>query len=657
MQEEADAGASQVFTPEMIDTMARIWTRSIITLIDVRFQNVTSQYPLEQYKMPSSMLIYVCGGEAQIQLNETIFVMERFGLVHGGKGNLLSISPKGESVKTFMVFYKAESPLFFNKHLQQLLEEVNPFVQQFGYTPSNPILLLDWFQQMMNGWSRGKAMDQLQAKNFLYQLIHGVYRDFEGGEIRYLQPDPACSAKLYLDKHYREPIMFQEIADMFGISGGQLTRLFKKKEGMSLQEYLIQRRIEAARHDLKHTEATIKEIATGSGFADEKNLFRMFKKYYKMTPSDYRKINALSMQVDGIDNDYHFLYNERELANLVKSYRDGESTMFGKVRSKEMILAAAMSMMLLLSACTSGTPANNGGTVNPVPTQTQVTTQPEGSETKASEVSETRTISTVKGDVEVPNKPQRVIVDYLIGDVVALGVNPLGVARVARGDKEAVFANQITNSTKIVMEPEDVMTLEPDLIILAWGDENYEDLSKIAPTIYVPYGDMTTVERIQFIGNVLNKQEEATAVLKTYSEKIEEAKQALQNAGLSDATVTMGEYSDKNNYIAGAKHAVGELVYNQLQMKAPSKVQTDIIDADKYWGEISMEVLAAYVGDYVLSIGDTEVPVDNPIWKSVPAVQQNRIITVDNSLSWSTDIITSSALIDHIVSHLLALAK
>ncbi|MEK4194694.1 MULTISPECIES: AraC family transcriptional regulator [Paenibacillus] len=652
MQDEA--AASQVFTPEMIDTMAHIWTRSIITLIDVRFQNVASQYPLEQYKMPSSMFIYACGGEAQIQLNETTFGMERFGLVHGGKGSLLSISPIGENVKTFMVFYKAELPLFFKRHLQQLLEEVNPFVQQFGYTPSNPILLLDWFQQMMNGWNRGKAMDQLQAKSFLYQLIHGVYRDFESGEIRYLQPDPACSAKIYLDKHYMQPIMFQEIADMFGISGGQLTRLFKKKEGMSLQEYLIQRRIEAACHDLKHTEATIKEIATGSGFADEKNLFRMFKKYYKMTPSDYRKINALSMQVDGIDNDSHFLYYERELAGLVQSYREGESTMFGKVRSKEMILAAAMSLMLLLSACASGTPSNNGGMVNPNPAQTQ----PEVSETTASEaVSQTRTISTVKGDVKVPNNPQRVVVDYLVGDVVALGVTPLGVARAARDGKEAVFANQITDSIKIAMEPEDVMTLEPDLIILAWGDENYEDLSKIAPTIYVPYGDMTTEERIHFIGDVLNKQEEAKAVLSAYAGKIEEAKLALQNAGLSDVTITMGEFSDKSNYIAGAKHAVGELVYNELKMKAPSKVQTDIIDADKYWGDISMEVLAAYIGDYLIAIGDTEVPTNNAVWKSLPAVQHNRIITVGTSLSWSTDIMTSSALIDHIIKQLLAMPQ
>ncbi|OMC80723.1 hypothetical protein BK125_02665 [Paenibacillus odorifer] len=656
MQDEA--AASQVFTPEMIDTMAHIWTRSIITLIDVRFQNVASQYPLEQYKMPSSMFIYACGGEAQIQMNETTFGMERFGLVHGGKGSLLSISPKGENVKTFMVFYKAELPLFFKRHLQQLLEEVNPFVQQYGYTPSNPILLLDWFQQMMTGWNRGKAMDQLQAKSFLYQLIHGVYRDFESGEIRYLQPDPACSAKIYLDKHYMQPIMFQEIADMFGISGGQLTRLFKKKEGMSLQEYLIQRRIEAACHDLKHTEATIKEIATGSGFADEKNLFRMFKKYYKMTPSDYRKINALSMQVDGIDNDSHFLYYERELAGLVQSYREGESTMFGKVRSKEMILAATMSLMLLLSACASGTPSNNGGTVNSNPAQTQQTTQPEVSETNASEaVSQTRTISTVKGDVKVPNNPQRVVVDYLVGDVVALGVTPLGVARAARDGKEAVFANQITDSIKIAMEPEDVMTLEPDLIILAWGDENYEDLSKIAPTIYVPYGDMTTEERIHFIGDVLNKQEEAKAVLSAYAGKIEEAKLALQNAGLSDVTITMGEFSDKSNYIAGAKHAVGELVYNGLKMKAPSKVQTDIIDTDKYWGDISMEVLAAYIGDYLIAIGDTEVPTDNAVWKSLPAVQHNRIISVGTSLSWSTDIMTSSALIDHIVNQLLAMAR
>ncbi|MFD2879859.1 hypothetical protein ACFTAO_34015 [Paenibacillus rhizoplanae] len=123
--------------------------------------------------------------------------------------------------------------------------------------------------------------------------------------------------------------------------------------------------------------------------------------------------------------------------------------MFGQVRSKEMILVAAMSLMLLLTACTSGTPANNRGTVNP-PAETGQTTQPEVQETKASEaVSQTRTISTVKGDVEVPGNPQRVVVDYLVGDVVALGVTPLGVARATKGETEAVYSNEIKDSINI----------------------------------------------------------------------------------------------------------------------------------------------------------------------------------------------------------------
>ncbi len=650
MPEEADREASQAFSPEMIDTMAHIWKHSIITLIDVRFQKVGSLAPLEQYRMPSSMLLYICGGGAEIQLNGSTFGMERFGLVHGGKGSLLSISPRGEYVKTFMVFYKAATPLFSRKYLQPLLKKINPFIQHYGYTPSNPILLLDWFQRMINSWNSGKAIDQLEAKNLLHLLIHETYRDFESGRVRHLDPDPAFSARIYLDNHYREPIMFQEIANMFEISGGQLTRLFKRKEGVSLQEYLIQRRLEAACHDLIYTEATIKEIAIGSGFADEKNLFRMFKKYYKMTPSDYRKINALSMQVDGIDNDSQLQYNEKELASLVNSYKEGESTMFGQVRSKELILAAAMSMMLLLSACTSGTPVSNGGTANTMTAQTQQATQSEA-------VAETRMIKTVKGDVEVPNNPQRVIVDYLVGDVVALGVTPLGVARAARSGTEAVFAKEITDSIKIVMEPEDVMALEPDLIILAWGEENYEELSKIAPTVYVPYGDMTVEERLNFIGDILNKQEEAKAVLTDYTQKIENAKLAIKNAGFSDATVTIGLFSDKDSAIAGSKHAVGELVYNEFQMGPPSKVQEDIIDADSYWGNISLELLSAYAGDFLISLGELSINADHAVWKSLPAVQNNRIIVVDEGLSWSTDVMTSSALIDYIVSRLLQIAE
>lgn len=95
MREES--GTMQIFTPEMLETMAYIWTRSSISLIDVRHQSIYPEQPLRQYKMPSSTLVYAYGGTAHVQLNETAFAMERFGLFHGGKGTLLSIGVVNKS--------------------------------------------------------------------------------------------------------------------------------------------------------------------------------------------------------------------------------------------------------------------------------------------------------------------------------------------------------------------------------------------------------------------------------------------------------------------------------------------------------------------------------------------------------------------------------
>ena len=81
MREETEA--IRIFTPEMLETMAYIWTRSSISLMDVRHKYIEPKHPLQHYKMPSSMLVYAYGGTAHVQLNEADFAMERFGLFHG----------------------------------------------------------------------------------------------------------------------------------------------------------------------------------------------------------------------------------------------------------------------------------------------------------------------------------------------------------------------------------------------------------------------------------------------------------------------------------------------------------------------------------------------------------------------------------------------
>lgn len=317
--------------------------------------------------------------------------------------------------------------------------------------------------------------------------------------------------------------------------------------------------------------------------------------------------------------------------------------------NKMIILASFCAAIIMIAAgCrNTGSPVTPGSTVIQEP----------GSERNST----TRTVSTVKGDVEVPVNPKRIIVDYLIGDVVSLGVEPLGVAKAEEGGENTAFADKIMEAVEIEswnMDPEEIMALEPDLIILAFSEGPYESLSKIAPTIYVPYGDMTVEERIHLIGEALNKTEEAEAVLNAYEEKIEKTQKKLQDAGLSDATITIGQFGDSSNFIAGAKHAVGVVVYKELGVNVPKKVQTEIIDADEYWGDVSMEVLESYCGDYIISLGEIPPALsDNAVWKSIPAVQNDRIINVGTAITWYTDIMSSGVLIDIIVESLIILTE
>lgn len=81
------------FTPELIDEMADIWMRSTVALLDVRCRHIDPQQPLLHYRMPSSMLLYICGEPANVQLNQTIVTAGRFGIFHAGKGTSLHIAP------------------------------------------------------------------------------------------------------------------------------------------------------------------------------------------------------------------------------------------------------------------------------------------------------------------------------------------------------------------------------------------------------------------------------------------------------------------------------------------------------------------------------------------------------------------------------------
>lgn len=83
-----------------------------------------------------------------------------------------------------------------------------------------------------------------------------------------------------------------DVAKKFNYNPDYLSRIFRHKTGMNLQQYIHSLKIAKAKELLLHSRSSIKEIAYMTGFKDEKYFMKLFKSYENITPSKFR--NAFS---------------------------------------------------------------------------------------------------------------------------------------------------------------------------------------------------------------------------------------------------------------------------------------------------------------------------------------------------------------------------
>nr|WP_312983620.1 ABC transporter substrate-binding protein [Clostridioides sp.] len=265
----------------------------------------------------------------------------------------------------------------------------------------------------------------------------------------------------------------------------------------------------------------------------------------------------------------------------------------------------------------------------------------------------TRTVKTIKGDVEVPANPKRIVVNFYQGDLLALGVKPIATEK---AEGEVAFKNELDDVATIdKWEPEEVMALDPDLLIVT-SEEDYEKLNKIAPTILIPFGEFSTEERVTLLGDAVGKQEEAKKVLDNFSKKVEDSKDKLDKAGVMDKTFTLLESHSGKTWIYGNKYGRGgEIFYDYLDLKAPAVIEKEIIDADQY-REISLEALSEYCGDYVINStwGGKDTLSDNDVWNNTTAVKEGRVIKTSAELYFYVDIYSMDVQLDNFVDAILA---
>ena len=97
----------------------------------------------------------------------------------------------------------------------------------------------------------------------------------------------AEKAAAYIEQHIAEELSVRSLADMAYVSSDHLTRLFKKRFGCSVSEYVYQRRMILAGELLKDENMTVTMVSGMVGYGNYSYFTDQFRRYYKMTPREY----------------------------------------------------------------------------------------------------------------------------------------------------------------------------------------------------------------------------------------------------------------------------------------------------------------------------------------------------------------------------------
>ncbi|MGP1562669.1 helix-turn-helix domain-containing protein, partial [Filifactor alocis] len=101
--------------------------------------------------------------------------------------------------------------------------------------------------------------------------------------------DAIISVSNYINDHYAEDIRIDFLAQIACMSQAKLKYVFKDVYHMSIQQYIVTRRITHAEHLLRDTVLPVSQIAEMVGYKYISSLSDMFKQHTGMKPTEYRE--------------------------------------------------------------------------------------------------------------------------------------------------------------------------------------------------------------------------------------------------------------------------------------------------------------------------------------------------------------------------------
>jgi AraC-like DNA-binding protein len=121
-------------------------------------------------------------------------------------------------------------------------------------------------------------------------LLHSCLRLLRSPDVR--KPRKALRTYemlcLYVQENFQRTITRESVAQRFEIAPAHVSRLFRREGLMRFNDYVNLVRMNRARFILSNYRIPLKEVAANCGYADVAYFCRVFKRFAKVTPGQWR---------------------------------------------------------------------------------------------------------------------------------------------------------------------------------------------------------------------------------------------------------------------------------------------------------------------------------------------------------------------------------
>jgi iron complex transport system substrate-binding protein len=262
-----------------------------------------------------------------------------------------------------------------------------------------------------------------------------------------------------------------------------------------------------------------------------------------------------------------------------------------------------------------------------------------------------RTITHDKGQTNIPDKPERIVaLDNSLVEGVVLLDRPLvgGISSYRDQDGFPDYLGDAVANTQEVgpLEQPDleaIAALEPDLIVSATvrHDALYDELTKIAPTVFVKTTGPQWRENITFLGETLGAENQAAQHLADYKKRAKTIGDAI-NAQADNPTISVVRFLDGPTRLMQKASFIGHIL-SDAGLRRPASQ-----DVEDFAAEVGEEQIRLADGDHIFvttySGGQAaqERFLRNPLWGQLGGVKAGNVHDVRDEI-WMTSVSVQGA--------------